>query len=88
MRQIGDLVQAGETVATVKSAENDAMPVTAAITGILRGLVSNGLDVRQGMKVGDIDPRAAREHCFTISDKSRAVAGGVLEAILYFLNKR
>ncbi len=40
------------------------------------------------MKVGDIDPRAAREHCFTISDKSRAVAGGVLEAILYFLNKR
>ena len=88
VRQIGDLVQAGETVATVKSAENDAMPVTAAITGILRGLVSDGLDVRQGMKVGDIDPRAAREHCFTISDKSRAVAGGVLEAILYFLNKR
>jgi xanthine dehydrogenase accessory factor len=62
-------------------------PVTAAITGILRGLVRDGLDVTRGMKVGDIDPRAAREHCFTISDKSRAIAGGVLEAILYFLNK-
>ena len=88
VRQIGDLVQAGETVALMQREKNDAMPVTAAITGILRGLVRDGLDVRQGTKVGDIDPRAAREHCFTISDKSRAVAGGVLEAILYFLNKR
>lgn len=88
VRQIGDLVQAGETVALVQREKNDAMPVTAAITGILRGLVRDGLDVRQGTKVGDIDPRAAREHCFTISDKSRAVAGGVLDAILYFLNKR
>jgi xanthine dehydrogenase accessory factor len=34
------------------------------------------------MKVGDVDPRARREHCFTVSDKSRAIAGGVLEAIL------
>jgi xanthine dehydrogenase accessory factor len=37
------------------------------------------------MKIGDIDPRAVREHCFTISDKSRAVAGGVLEAVMYLL---
>jgi xanthine dehydrogenase accessory factor len=37
------------------------------------------------MKIGDIDPRAAREHCFTISDKSLAIAGGVLEAVLYLL---
>jgi xanthine dehydrogenase accessory factor len=88
VRQIGDLVQAGETVALVKSEENSNVPVTAAITGILRGLVRDNLYVRQGMKVGDIDPRAEREHCFTISDKSRAIAGGVLEAILYFLNKR
>jgi len=84
VRQIGDLVQANETVAVVNAGENDAAPVTAAITGILRGLVRDGLDVTQGMKIGDIDPRAAREHCFTISDKSRAIAGGVLEAILYF----
>ena len=48
----------------------------------------DGLHVSSGMKVGDIDPRAAREHCFTISDKSRAIAGGVLEAILYLLNRR
>jgi xanthine dehydrogenase accessory factor len=91
VRQIGELVQAGETVALVKSEKNSTAPVTAviaAISGILRGLVRDNLYVTQGMKVGDIDPRAAREHCFTISDKSRAIAGGVLEAILYFLNKR
>ena len=88
VRQIGDLVQAGETVALVKSEENSTTPVTATITGILRGLVRDNLYVKQGMKVGDIDPRAEREHCFTISDKSRAIAGGVLEAILYFLNQR
>jgi xanthine dehydrogenase accessory factor len=91
VRQIGDLVQAGETVAIVRTNEtgdNEPAPVVAAISGILRGLMRDGLDVSSGMKVGDIDPRAAREHCFTISDKSRAVAGGVLEAILYFLNRR
>jgi xanthine dehydrogenase accessory factor len=91
VRQIGDLVQAGETVAIVRTNEtgdNEPAPVVAAISGILRGLMRDGLDVSSGMKVGDIDPRAAREHCFTISDKSRAVAGGVLEAILYFLDRR
>ena len=90
-RQIGDLVQAGETVAVIKTDEasnNETIPVVAAISGILRGLMCDGLHVSRDMKVGDIDPRAAREHCFTISDKSRAIAGGVLEAILYFLHKR
>jgi len=91
VRQIGDLVQAGETVAVVRTNEtsdNETAPVVAAISGILRGLMRDGLHVSNGMKVGDIDPRAAREHCFSISDKSRAVAGGVLEAILYLLNRR
>ena len=91
VRQIGDLVQAGETVAVVRTNEisdNETAPVVATISGILRGLMRDGLHVSSGMKVGDIDPRAAREHCFTISDKSRAVAGGVLEAILYLLNRR
>ena len=91
VRQIGDLVQAGETVAVVRTNEisdNEIAPVVATISGILRGLMRDGLHVSSGMKVGDIDPRAAREHCFTISDKSRAVAGGVLEAILYLLNRR
>lgn len=88
VRQIGDLVQAGEMVAMVRTNDNEIAPVVAAISGILRGLIRDGLHVSNGVKVGDIDPRAAREHCFTISDKSRAIAGGVLEAILYLLNRR
>ena len=85
LRQIGDSVQAGETVALVKDGETSS-PIIAAIPGILRGLVRDELPVSAGMKVGDIDPRAAREHCFTISDKSRAIGGGVLEAVMYFLH--
>ena len=37
--------------------------------------------VEEGQKIGDIDPRGIREYCYTISDKGRAIAGGVLEAI-------
>ena len=78
---IADMVQAGEVVATV-----GGVPILAQIGGVLRGLVHDGLVVQQGLKVGDIDPRAKREHCFSISDKSRAIAGGVLEALLYLLD--
>jgi xanthine dehydrogenase accessory factor len=34
------------------------------------------------MKIGDIDPRADPRFCQMVSDKSLAVGGGVLEAIL------
>jgi xanthine dehydrogenase accessory factor len=86
MHQIGDQIRQEEIVAIIKSGEL-TVPITAAISGILRGLVRDDLLVSIGMKVGDIDPRAIREHCFTISDKSRAIGGGVLEAILYFMNR-
>ncbi len=76
-RQIGERVEAGAVVGDV-----DGQSVTAAIAGVLRGLVRDGSHVRAGQKIGDVDPRARPEHCFTVSDKSRAVAGGVVEAIL------
>jgi xanthine dehydrogenase accessory factor len=77
-RQIGDQVHAGDVVAYVGEA-----PVVSAISGVLRGLLADGLVAKEGMKVGDVDPRGVAEHCFTISDKARAIGGGVLEAILY-----
>jgi xanthine dehydrogenase accessory factor len=82
-RAIGDRVQAGETVAWVGE-----RPVQSEIDGILRGMACDGLAVEPGMKIGDVDPRAERDHCFTISDKSLAVGGGVLEAVLYLLQQR
>lgn len=75
---IGDLVKKGETIAYVNKE-----PVTAEIGGVLRGLIMDHSKVKKGGKIGDIDPRAEREHCFTISDKARSIGGGVLEAILY-----
>jgi xanthine dehydrogenase accessory factor len=42
--------------------------------------------VTAGLKLGDVDPRGEESYCHTISDKARAVAGGVLEAILGVFN--
>ena len=39
------------------------------------------------LAAGDIDPRGKKENCYSISDKARAIGGGVLEAILYRFNK-
>jgi len=62
-------------------------PVQARLRGVLRGLLADGLEVHAGMKVGDVDPRAERSHCFTVSDKALSIAGGVLEAISSWLNR-
>lgn len=80
LARIGDLVDAGKPVAEVSG-----IPVVAGISGLVRGLLYTGLEVSQGMKVGDIDPRGADVDFRTISDKARAVGGGVLEAVLHFL---
>lgn len=74
--KIGDVVRAGQVAATVSG-----IPMTCTIDGVLRGLLQEGVEVTAGMKSGDIDPRCERAHCFTSSDKARAVGGGVLEAI-------
>lgn len=74
--EIGDHVEAGELIARC-----DESPVYAKISGIVRGMLQDGVKVYDGMKAGDIDARCEREYCFTISDKARAIGGGVLEAV-------
>lgn len=80
-KKIGDYIQTGEVVAIVAGT-----PIEAQIKGIIRGLLRDGTDVTEGMKVGDVDPRGIRDCCYLISDKARAIAGGVLEAILERFN--
>ena len=64
--------------------ENGKISVYATLTGLLRGLIRDGYPVSQGFKIADIDPRLDEyNNCFTISDKARCIAGGVLEAILH-----
>ena len=77
-RQIGDLVRAGEVAAEV-----DGAPIICAIDGLLRGMLAPGTRVKKDMKAGDVDPRGATADCFRVSDKSLAVGGGVLEALLH-----
>lgn len=87
-RQIGDVVFAGECLAVIEMEDGQMEEVIATIPGVLRGLIRDGYAVDRGLKIADIDPRLdQRENCFTISDKARAVAGGVLEAILYLTKK-
>ena len=76
-KKIGDYVRSGDVCALV-----DGEPMAAAIDGVLRGLLPDGTKVRQGMKSGDVDPRANVAHCYSISDKALSIGGGVLEAIL------
>ncbi len=80
-RKIGDPVSAGEIIGFVKD-----YPLTPEIDGILRGLLRSGLVVKQGTKLAEIDPLGPKEVCYTIRDKMRAIAGGVLEAILMQFN--
>jgi len=74
-REIGDRVGRDEVVGHVGD-----LPVRSRLDGVLRGVLRSGLEVSSGVKLGDVDPRARPEHCFTVSDKAKAIAGGVLEA--------
>lgn len=80
-KRIGDRVREGEVVATV-----GGLPVKARIRGVLRGLLRDGIPVKERMKAGDIDPRGKEAYCHSISDKARAIGGSVLKAILMHFN--
>ena len=77
MQSLASVVAKGTAVGKV-----GGVPVHASFTGALRGLLHSGLHVEIGAKVGDLDPRCDPMYCYQISDKSLAVGGGVLEALL------
>jgi xanthine dehydrogenase accessory factor len=79
-KRIGEVVMPSARVGSV-----DGEPVMATIPGLLRGLVADGVAVEAGTKIGDIDPRGPLIDPARISDKGRAVATGVLEAVLVHL---
>lgn len=79
VREIGDIVTAGEVVGRVAGE-----PMLATIDGVLRGLLAPSVPASKGMKAGDIDPRGDVSFVKTVSDKATAVGGGVLEALCHF----
>lgn len=76
-QQIGDLLVKGDKIAVVGGVD-----LICPFDGVLRGLAQEGIMVTKGVKIGDVDPRNDPRLCHLISDKSLAVGGGVLEAIL------
>jgi xanthine dehydrogenase accessory factor len=83
---LGSIVAEGEVVGRVvtggESGTASGAPVKASIAGLLRGLIADGVRVERGQKIGDVDPRGGTIDPDRISDKGRAVAGGVLEAVM------
>ena len=77
----GDIVRENVIIGNI-----DEMEIRSKIEGKIRGLIKGGLYVNKGLKIGDIDPRGEKVSVDTISDKARAIGGGVLEGILYMKN--
>ncbi len=74
---IGDSVSDGQLLGEVGRAA-----ISTPFDGVLRGAIRPGTTVPEGLKIGDVDPRCDPSACWEISDKSLAVGGGVLEAVL------
>jgi xanthine dehydrogenase accessory factor len=95
---IGQEVQQGERIGTVVSVYgvedfrrgvpvDASYPVTARISGVLRGLLRDGVPVKKGDRIADVDPRGRTDDLDHISDKSRRVAEGVLEALMGLMDE-
>ena len=79
---MGDIVAAGDIVGWVGDS-----PVKAKIDGVLRAIIRGDIEVNEKTKLGEVDPRGDVELCYAIRPRTRAIAGGVLEAILYHFNR-
>lgn len=73
---IGTMVNKGDLLGFVGNER-----IIASIDGCLRGLMHDGIYVNKGEKIGDLDPRQDPSLINFVSEKSLAIAGGVIEAI-------
>lgn len=82
LKSIGDFCREEEAIAEVGGQQ-----MHSPFNGILRGLIHPSVEVSEGTKIGDVDPRNGPEVCRLVSDKALSVGGGVLEAALIQLKK-
>jgi xanthine dehydrogenase accessory factor len=80
---IADLVAAGDVLGDI-----NGVPIRSRIGGVVRGLLPAGYEVEWNWKIADVDPRSDTNACFEISDKSLSIGGGVVEAVLTWLDRR
>lgn len=76
MVEIGEWVEQGSLLARVSGVE-----VRAPFDGLIRGMLRNGIQIKEHTKLGDIDPRNDPGLAFAISDKALIIGEGVLEVL-------
>jgi len=74
--RIGAVVASGDVVATIGD-----VPLSAPLTGVIRGLVHADVFVTSGMKVVEIDPRGDQATAFGLGERPRRIADGVHQAL-------
>ena len=82
VNHIGDIVEKDDVIGYI-----DETPIHATISGRIRGFITPGMYVPKDFKIIDIDPRGKDSSYLTPSDKARAIAGGVLEALDSFVRR-
>jgi xanthine dehydrogenase accessory factor len=82
-RSIGELVVAGETIASIGDRK-----LAAPVAGAIRGLTRSGVPVDVRTKVIEIDPRGSEAVVSGLGERPRRIATGVLQAIGEFSSRR
>jgi xanthine dehydrogenase accessory factor len=80
-KNCGDNVKASEVIGYL-----DKHPVTSPADGVLRGLLRNEMKVLANSRLAVVDAGGSCESCKLIHENNRAIAGGVLEAVMLSLN--
>jgi len=73
--QIGDIVRKGQLLAVT-----GGEPVYSQLDGVIRGMLQEGVQVKKGLKIGDVDPRKDKTLCYLISDKANKIGSSVVKA--------
>jgi xanthine dehydrogenase accessory factor len=80
-KKIGDTVTVGDVIGRLNEE-----PLTAPVAGVLSGLLRNDIKVLANTRLAEINTQDNAAVGHTINNKMRAIAGGVLEAIMMSLN--
>ena len=80
---IGERVAAGQPIACIETT-----PLTAPLSGVIRGLIYDGVGVAAGTKVIEIDPRGDGAAVRGIGERPARIAAGVGYAIAAWVNSR
>jgi len=78
--KFGDLVVKNQVIGHIGEIE-----IKSKLNGMIRGLISPKVEAEIGLKIADVDPRGRAIDFNSISDKSRCIGRGVLEAIMIHL---